>query len=231
MGTSSTTDPPDLRALRTLVGERIRQLRIERGFSQQELADLVRVSVQAVSQWENGKSQPDVWNALALTGILSVSIDYLFNRSDNRHEGGVTSYDVDKLYNAIDLDVAYDFIYNNYPNSSSRFPVNIKPTYSGSRKISVFRVTDQSMLPNYSPSDIVLIDADRPIEPGQDVIAIVYSSKNVILRKYAQRYDNELRRVVIDLKPYNADYPIQSLVDQDAGLIVGAVIEHRRFPT
>ena len=40
-------------------GHRIRQRREDLGMTQQELADKLLVTVQAVSQWENGKTQPD----------------------------------------------------------------------------------------------------------------------------------------------------------------------------
>lgn len=38
-------------------GEKIRQRRDELGLTQQYLADKLNVTVQAVSQWENGRSQ------------------------------------------------------------------------------------------------------------------------------------------------------------------------------
>ena len=58
-------------------GEKIQALRKQKGLSQKQLADLVLVSHQAVSRWEQGESIPDVDNVLRLSEIFEVSTDYL----------------------------------------------------------------------------------------------------------------------------------------------------------
>lgn len=57
--------------------ERIHQLRRERGISQEELANVVGVSRQAVQKWESGASTPDIENLSALADYFTVSLDYL----------------------------------------------------------------------------------------------------------------------------------------------------------
>ena len=47
------------------------------GLTQEELADLVNVSFQAVSKWENGNSLPDISTLPLLANILNCSIDSL----------------------------------------------------------------------------------------------------------------------------------------------------------
>lgn len=59
------------------LGEKIRQLRREKGFSQEELAAHLNVSRQAVSKWEKSLSYPDTENLLALAGLFGVSSDEL----------------------------------------------------------------------------------------------------------------------------------------------------------
>lgn len=59
------------------LGEKIRQLRQTRGFSQEELAAHLNVSRQAVSKWEKGLSYPDTENLLALAAVFEVSADDL----------------------------------------------------------------------------------------------------------------------------------------------------------
>ncbi len=59
------------------VGERINQCRISEGLSQEEMAELLHLSRQAVSWWELGKSAPSIDNIIALTRIFHVSFEYL----------------------------------------------------------------------------------------------------------------------------------------------------------
>ncbi len=61
----------------TAVGKRIATLRKERNMTQMELADLMGVSYQAVSNWERGNSMPDISKLPELAGIFGISIDEL----------------------------------------------------------------------------------------------------------------------------------------------------------
>ncbi|WP_419998450.1 helix-turn-helix domain-containing protein [Streptomyces boninensis] len=61
------------------VGARIRQVRLERGWSLRRLAREIGVSASLVSQIENGKSQPSVSTLYAITTALSVTVDDLFD--------------------------------------------------------------------------------------------------------------------------------------------------------
>ncbi|MCD7888935.1 MAG: helix-turn-helix domain-containing protein [Oscillospiraceae bacterium] len=62
------------------IGERISDLRRNRGLTQEQLGDAVGVSAQAVSKWENGGT-PDVMLLPILADKLGVTIDELFGRS------------------------------------------------------------------------------------------------------------------------------------------------------
>lgn len=57
--------------------ERLYSLRKGRGISQEELANAVGVSRQAVQKWEAGTSTPDIQNLSALADYFGVSLDYL----------------------------------------------------------------------------------------------------------------------------------------------------------
>lgn len=59
------------------LGQRLQQLRKAKGFSQEELADRVGVSRQAVSKWEGGQTAPDLERLLALSKQLDGTTDYL----------------------------------------------------------------------------------------------------------------------------------------------------------
>lgn len=64
--------------MKILMGEVIRNLRKEKGISQETLAENMGVSVQAVSKWECDNSYPDIVLLPQLAGYFGVSIDFLF---------------------------------------------------------------------------------------------------------------------------------------------------------
>lgn len=66
--------------------EKLLQLRKREGYSQEELANKLDVSRQAISRWEVGTAIPDSSNLLQISKLFGVSTDYLLNddyESDN----------------------------------------------------------------------------------------------------------------------------------------------------
>lgn len=59
------------------IGQKISACRKKRGMSQEDLAERIEVSRQAVSRWETGESVPDVEKIKALCRIFEVPADYL----------------------------------------------------------------------------------------------------------------------------------------------------------
>ena len=59
------------------IADRIQYLRKRKGISQEELADKIGVSRQAVSKWENGQSSPDIEKIILLSDFFNVTTDYL----------------------------------------------------------------------------------------------------------------------------------------------------------
>lgn len=60
-------------------GEKLQKLRKEKGWSQEELAQRIDVSRQALSKWELDAAVPDTKNVLQLSKLFGVSTDYLLN--------------------------------------------------------------------------------------------------------------------------------------------------------
>ena len=62
--------------------DRLVELRKNAGYSQEELADTIGVSRQAVSKWERCESSPDTDNLIELARLYKVSLDELINGTD-----------------------------------------------------------------------------------------------------------------------------------------------------
>ena len=59
------------------LGEKIQILRRQKDISQEQLAENLNVSRQAISKWETGECLPDIENILQLSNIFDVTTDYL----------------------------------------------------------------------------------------------------------------------------------------------------------
>ena len=60
------------------IGHKIKELRKQRGVTQEQLANSIGISFQAVSKWENGIALPDITMAPILASYFGVSMDELF---------------------------------------------------------------------------------------------------------------------------------------------------------
>lgn len=79
-------------------GEKLKQLRKEKNYSQEELAEKLSVSRQAVTKWETDAGTPDIENIKAISALFGVSLDELIlgkedEESDNKKN--VTQYFID----------------------------------------------------------------------------------------------------------------------------------------
>ena len=60
-------------------GENLKNIRKQRGITQEELAEILGVSRQAVSKWESDGGYPETEKLIAISKQLNISIDYLLN--------------------------------------------------------------------------------------------------------------------------------------------------------
>lgn len=65
-------------------GNRLKEFRKERGFTQKHLANLLGVTEQAVSKWECETSYPDIMMLNGISEVLGCSLDYLFQFEADR---------------------------------------------------------------------------------------------------------------------------------------------------
>ena len=61
-------------------GERLKELRNEKGMTQKQLAAALNVSYNAVHCWESDKQEPSMSMLLTLSEFFEVSLDYLFGK-------------------------------------------------------------------------------------------------------------------------------------------------------
>lgn len=65
------------------IGEKIKEARKSAGLTQEQIAEKLMVSRQAITKWESDKGIPDVENLKAISTLLNVSIDYLLDNGQD----------------------------------------------------------------------------------------------------------------------------------------------------
>lgn len=73
------------------IGNKIKELRKQRGITQEELAKSIGISFQAVSKWENGIALPDITLAPILASYFGISMDELFEFNLKEIESAIDS--------------------------------------------------------------------------------------------------------------------------------------------
>lgn len=231
-GNMSESDPtPDIQIaeVRRRFGEALRKLRAENGISQQKIADAIEVSVQAVSQWETGKSFPDYIKLLMLSSFLKVDIGQLFNG------GTPSSYSFynelgRRVVRCVHLSKAYHFFFKTAgePIDEMR-SIDVVPTYPTKDALIGLEIDDDSMSPIFSIGDIIIINTKLFPLPGDFVVYQDNKNERWTLRKFKYRYNENSSENFIEYHPENADYPIAVARDHLEMFIHGTVVEHRRY--
>lgn len=81
-----------------IFSEKLQILRKTKGYSQEEIAEMLDVSRQAVAKWEAGLSYPDIFNLIQISNLFHVTVDYLIKEQDcNVAIGRKSVDDIDKI--------------------------------------------------------------------------------------------------------------------------------------
>lgn len=89
------------------VGNRIREQREALGLSQDDLARQIFVSRQTVSNWERGKTCPDVQSLLLLSNLFGVSVDVLVRGDEETMTKAIENYELEryKIWASVGLSI------------------------------------------------------------------------------------------------------------------------------
>lgn len=106
----------------TIIGKNIKNLRDERGITQQQLSEVFGVSYQTISKWENNITSPDISILPEIADYFEVSIDSLFTTSKkvykNKAERLASKYGHDiensDVFNQAENEYKKIFITSNY---------------------------------------------------------------------------------------------------------------------
>lgn len=137
----------------------IKECRVERGLSQQKLADMIGVHQTAVSQWEKGRTDPDKQSLLRLSEALGVSADRLLGS-----ESGNTDIPVLGYVRAGKPDEALQQVLGYESRGGLRAPAD---------ELFALRIRGDSMEPRFAEGDTVIVRRTDEVPDGSICVALI----------------------------------------------------------
>jgi SOS-response transcriptional repressor LexA len=204
----------------------IRTARLRLRLSQEELANRVGVSRQAVQQWEKaGGTGPNRKIRLRVAEVLGLPASAI----DPMASASVTPVeDSDDRGATVPLYALSELYFNIEPllNASLGAVAKLSVAVDQNRCFAV-RVDDDSMAPNFVVDDIVIVDPGVSPEPQDDVV-VAFDSQPSLLRRYVPRGLDKHGRRVFDLTTPNADCVTLTCHSDMPVKVLGVVVEVRR---
>ena len=88
-------------------GDRLKQIRMNQGLSQEQLAEKIGVSRQAITKWETNRGLPDVENMVILAEIFKITLDELILQEKQTQEAKKVRFESETVYD-IDCNKHFD---------------------------------------------------------------------------------------------------------------------------
>lgn len=200
----------------------LKETRIYRGYTQQEVANKLNLSVQAYSHYETGRRKPDYKTLKKLADFFNVSIDYLLGREN------VESIKLDRnvvqipVFGEIPAGIPIEMIEDSFIEDIEEIDANL---CRGDNHFFGLKIKGDSMFPKFEDGDIVIFKQQDTCENG-DFCAVSINHTECTFKKVLKKESG------ITLMPLNPDYePIFFTNEEVADLpitILGVVKEVRR---
>lgn len=105
--------------------------------------------------------------------------------------------------------------------------MSIDDTDVGPRAFAL-EIIGESMLPDFRPGEVIIIDPDSAIRPGDFVVAKTDGDEEATFKKYRPRGYDDDNVEIIELVPLNEDYPSETINAARPGRIIGKMVRHIR---
>lgn len=202
------------------LGDRIRLRRKSLQLTQKQLAQQVKVSHVAISQWEKEETLPRGENLLRLAEALGCAPAFLIDG-----DGPVFSESAYGSLHQIPLLFQRDVAQWLTDDSSVRHELLMHNDMALSQQSFAFRVEEQAMMPAIVRDDVVIIDPQVSPQPGDSVLAL--QQQIALIRTWRQR-SSEGGVTQFELAPININFPELHSSRENLKLI-GTVVELRRY--
>lgn len=202
------------------LGDRIRLRRKSLQLTQKQLAQQVKVSHVAISQWEKEETLPRGENLLRLAEALGCAPAYLIDG-----DGPVFSENTRAGLHQMPLLAQRDVVQWLKDAGAVRHELLMHNDMALSQQSFAIRVEEQAMTPAILREDVVIIDPSLAPHPGDCVLAV--QQQNALLRIWRQRGSEE-GVAQFELAPVNINFP-ELHSSRDSLQLTGTLVELRRY--
>ncbi len=183
----------------------LQKIRKEKHFTQQKLADVLKVSRSTVAMWESGGSEPDNKAIVKMAEIFDVSLDYLLGRIDfnvefvNISTSNIKIPVLGCIPAGVPIDAVEDIIdYIEIPEEMLR----------GGKEFFALKIKGDSMYPEYLTGDVVIFERCETCETGDDC-AVMINGDDATFKRIERKESG------IMVKPLNPDYETMFFTNQE----------------
>lgn len=204
--------------------ERIKEARSRLGWSQAKLAEQLGVTRNAVSLWETGHSAPSVARLASLSKMANVSLDWLLL--------GIEQFDqADRLkidFRPAPILTVEEIAARDTPTKGEDFVLIDKDAGENSYAIRVF---DAAMEPRFLQGDMLVIDPDAPIAPGDFVLAVLQTDKGraPVTGRFQEGPLGSDKEPTIRLARINNDFRTIEIGADQPGQVLGRIVRHMSY--
>ena len=146
---------------------RIKELRESiPNLSQTKLGKIVNVHQTAISQWETGRTTPDIETSMALANYFGVSLDYLLGKEENSSSPKRTGVRI-PVYGTVAAGIPIEAI------SNIEDYEEITEEQAAKGEYFALRIKGESMEPDIRDGSVVIVKRQDYLESGQVAIVSV----------------------------------------------------------
>lgn len=197
---------------------RLKEARKAKGLTQVEVAKIIGISQNGLSDWETGKNRVDHAALSKLANLYEVTVDYLLGKDTDVPQ--IASAKIPVLGSVpagIPLEAIEDIVdWEEIPQSM----------LVGGKEYFALQVQGNSMYPEYLPGDIVIV-RKSPVCNSGDVCIVYVNGYDATLKQVKLLADGS-----VTLMPRNPEYPPRTYTKKEIEnlpvSIAGVVVELRR---
>ncbi len=211
------------------VGDRIRRLRKSLGLTQVKLASMLGIKAPSVVQWESDKTNLSGENLLNAAKLFGVTPDYILYGGEIEQSAvpnmEMAQPDIHRIPVISYVQAGVWTAPNEIRECDGNMIYITTDLELGDRAFAIV-IRGNSMEPEFTEGDLVLIDPDEPLHPGDFVVA-KNGEEEATFKKYRPRGYSEDGKEIFELAPLNDDYATMRS-DRQPIQIIGTMVEHRR---
>lgn len=222
----STSEPTAPRSL----GDRLRARRNAVGLTQEKLAARCGVSRAAVAQWEAGVTRPSLDNLVKAADALSVWLSWLTVGDQSLPDTPNPFAPASPFRGVPVIDYAQAGRWGAdgaIPDGTGGEVIAADPEVS--QRAFALVIRDNSMAPDFSEGDKIILDPDVTPQPGDLVAAKLDSEPEATFKKFRPRGADGSGASPVELAPLNPDWPTLVVNAENPGRIIATLVEQRRY--